>query len=44
MGEVRRSPPSHPDELAEHYWGMYTRRDRVEQAHPAELTPRDDRS
>ncbi|MEU2618455.1 SDR family NAD(P)-dependent oxidoreductase [Streptomyces sp. NPDC007157] len=34
----------HPDELAEHYWDMYTRRDRVEQAHPAELTPRDDRS
>ncbi|MET9085720.1 SDR family NAD(P)-dependent oxidoreductase [Streptomyces sp. NPDC004237] len=25
----------HPDELAEHYWEMYTRRDRVEQVHPA---------
>ncbi|MFG2964820.1 MULTISPECIES: SDR family NAD(P)-dependent oxidoreductase [unclassified Streptomyces] len=25
----------HPDELAEHYWDMYTRRDRVEQVHPA---------
>lgn len=32
-------PVVHPDELAEHYWDMYTRRDRVEQAHPAELTP-----
>jgi NADP-dependent 3-hydroxy acid dehydrogenase YdfG len=32
-------PTVHPDELAEHYWDMYTRRDRVEQVHPAELTP-----
>ncbi|MGN9841346.1 hypothetical protein ACTMTI_24775 [Nonomuraea sp. H19] len=24
---------------AEHYWDMYTRRDRVEQVHPASLTP-----
>lgn len=23
------------DELAEHYWDMYTKRDRVEQVHPA---------
>ncbi|MEU9450850.1 SDR family NAD(P)-dependent oxidoreductase [Streptomyces sp. NPDC048277] len=29
------TPAVHPDELAEHYWDMYTRRDRVEQAHPA---------
>ncbi|MFG3288259.1 SDR family NAD(P)-dependent oxidoreductase [Streptomyces sp. NPDC048179] len=28
-------PVIHPDELAEHYWDMYTRRDRVEQVHPA---------
>ncbi|MFE6171476.1 SDR family NAD(P)-dependent oxidoreductase [Streptomyces sp. NPDC056464] len=35
-------PVVHPDELAEHYWDMYTRRDRVEQAHPAALTPRAD--
>ncbi|RVX39011.1 short subunit dehydrogenase [Nonomuraea polychroma] len=28
-----------PDDLAEHYWDMYTRRDRVEQIHPASLTP-----
>ncbi|MEH0420779.1 SDR family NAD(P)-dependent oxidoreductase [Streptomyces sp. B21-083] len=32
-------PSVHPDQLAEHYWDMYTRRDRVEQAHPVELTP-----
>jgi len=32
-------PVVHPDELAGHYWDMYTRRDRVEQAHPVELTP-----
>ncbi|MFI6119021.1 SDR family NAD(P)-dependent oxidoreductase [Streptomyces sp. NPDC051064] len=32
-------PTVHPDQLAEHYWDMYTRRDRVEQAHPVELTP-----
>ncbi|GHH01105.1 SDR family NAD(P)-dependent oxidoreductase [Streptomyces lanatus] len=30
-------PVVHPDELAEHYWDMYTRRDRVEQAHPTAL-------
>ncbi|WP_416979735.1 SDR family NAD(P)-dependent oxidoreductase [Streptomyces sp. T028] len=35
-------PVVHPDELAEHYWDMYTRRDRVERAHPVELTPRAD--
>ena len=29
----------HPDQLAEHYWDMYTRRDRAELAHPVELTP-----
>ncbi|MFE4832869.1 SDR family NAD(P)-dependent oxidoreductase [Streptomyces sp. NPDC056672] len=34
-------PTVHPDELAQHYWDMYTKRDRVEQAHPAELTPSD---
>ncbi|MEU6308565.1 SDR family NAD(P)-dependent oxidoreductase [Streptomyces chartreusis] len=28
-------PVVHPGELAEHYWDMYTKRDRVEQAHPA---------
>jgi hypothetical protein len=28
-----------PDDLAEHYWDMYTRRDRVEQIHPASLAP-----
>lgn len=32
-------PSVHPDQLAEHYWDMYIRRDRVEQAHPVELTP-----
>ncbi|MFF4806340.1 SDR family NAD(P)-dependent oxidoreductase [Streptomyces sp. NPDC002144] len=32
-------PVVHPDELAEHYWNLYTRRDRVELAHPVELTP-----
>ncbi|MFF4507008.1 SDR family NAD(P)-dependent oxidoreductase [Streptomyces sp. NPDC001401] len=32
-------PVVHPDELAGHYWDMYTRRDRVEQAYPVELTP-----
>ncbi|MFF5140070.1 SDR family NAD(P)-dependent oxidoreductase [Streptomyces sp. NPDC013157] len=35
-------PVVHPDELAEHYWDMYTRRDRVERAHPVELTPQAD--
>ncbi|MGW3131111.1 SDR family NAD(P)-dependent oxidoreductase [Streptomyces sp. NPDC001123] len=33
-------PVVHPDELAGYYWDMYTRRDRVEQAHPVELTPK----
>ncbi|MGW1619787.1 SDR family NAD(P)-dependent oxidoreductase [Streptomyces sp. NPDC002172] len=33
-------PVVHPDELAGYYWDMYTRRDRVEQAYPAELTPK----
>ncbi len=28
-------PVTDPAELAEHYWDMYTRRDRVEQVHPA---------
>ncbi|OZC59735.1 short-chain dehydrogenase [Rhodococcus sp. 06-621-2] len=27
-----------PAELAEHYWDMYTRRDRVEQVHPSATT------
>ncbi|OKI08096.1 short-chain dehydrogenase [Streptomyces sp. CB02923] len=35
--------PSHPvvdpDDLAEHYWNMYTERDRVEQFHPESLPP-----
>ncbi|GGZ06781.1 hypothetical protein GCM10010327_41750 [Streptomyces nitrosporeus] len=30
---------AHPDELADHCWDMYTKRDRVEHAHPAELPP-----
>ncbi|MFE4369790.1 SDR family NAD(P)-dependent oxidoreductase [Streptomyces sp. NPDC056835] len=34
-------PTVHPDELAQHYWDMYTQRNRTEQAHPAELTPPD---
>ncbi|MFE4449993.1 SDR family NAD(P)-dependent oxidoreductase [Streptomyces sp. NPDC056796] len=29
-----------PDDLAEHFWDMYTKRDRVEQFHPESLTPR----
>ncbi|WP_181009553.1 hypothetical protein [Streptomyces sp. SM11] len=28
-----------PDDLATDYWSMYTRRDRVEQFHPATVTP-----
>ncbi|MEW2402465.1 SDR family NAD(P)-dependent oxidoreductase [Streptomyces sp. NPDC046862] len=32
-------PVVDPAELAEHYWDMYTRRDRVEQAHPVAPTP-----
>ncbi|GAA0921160.1 MULTISPECIES: hypothetical protein [Streptomyces violaceusniger group] len=27
-------PVADPDDPAEHYWDMYTRRDRVEQFHP----------
>ncbi|WP_063729074.1 SDR family NAD(P)-dependent oxidoreductase [Streptomyces sp. RTd22] len=34
-----RFPVVDPDELAEHYWDMYTKRDRVEQFHPETLTP-----
>ncbi|MFE4369794.1 hypothetical protein ACFRMN_16495 [Streptomyces sp. NPDC056835] len=34
-------PLVHPDELAERYWELYTKRDRVELAHPVELTPPD---
>ncbi|WP_030757417.1 SDR family NAD(P)-dependent oxidoreductase [Streptomyces sp. NRRL F-5135] len=33
-------PIADPDDLAEHYWDMYTKRDRVEQFHPESLTPR----
>ncbi|MFD6281282.1 SDR family NAD(P)-dependent oxidoreductase [Streptomyces sp. NPDC060209] len=32
-------PVVDPDDLAEHYWDMYTKRDRVEQFHPESLTP-----
>ncbi|TBO54898.1 SDR family NAD(P)-dependent oxidoreductase [Streptomyces kasugaensis] len=32
-------PVADPDDLAEHYWNMYTERDRVEQFHPESLTP-----
>ncbi|MER5802149.1 SDR family NAD(P)-dependent oxidoreductase [Streptomyces mirabilis] len=32
-------PTVDPDELAHHYWDMYTKRDRVEQIHPAFLAP-----
>ncbi|MDT0267240.1 hypothetical protein RM844_13190 [Streptomyces sp. DSM 44915] len=38
-GHLADFPTVHPDQLADHYWDMYTRRDRVEQAHPVELTP-----
>jgi short-subunit dehydrogenase len=31
-----------PDDLAEYYWDMYTRRDRVEQIHPTSLAPQAD--
>ncbi|MGW7517482.1 hypothetical protein ACWGJ2_18020 [Streptomyces sp. NPDC054796] len=34
-----RSPVADPDDLAEHYWGMYTKRDRVERFHPESMTP-----
>ncbi|WSQ06373.1 SDR family oxidoreductase [Streptomyces sp. NBC_01231] len=33
-------PVVDPDELAEQYWDMYTKRDRVEQIHPAHLAER----
>ncbi|GAA4621544.1 SDR family NAD(P)-dependent oxidoreductase [Actinoallomurus vinaceus] len=32
-------PVVDPDDLAEHYWDMYTKRDRVEQVHPESLAP-----
>ncbi|MDJ1132901.1 SDR family NAD(P)-dependent oxidoreductase [Streptomyces iconiensis] len=32
-------PVADPDDLAEDYWNMYTKRDRVEQFHPEPLTP-----
>jgi len=32
-------PVVDPDELAGHYWDMYTKRDRVEQFHPESLAP-----
>ncbi|MGV2917720.1 SDR family NAD(P)-dependent oxidoreductase [Streptomyces alfalfae] len=32
-------PVTDPDDLAEDYWNMYTRRDRVERFHPESLTP-----
>lgn len=32
-------PVVDPDDLAEHYWNMYTERDRVEQFHPEAQTP-----
>ncbi|MFJ7948922.1 SDR family NAD(P)-dependent oxidoreductase [Streptomyces sp. NPDC096354] len=38
-GDFADFPTVHPDQLAEHYWDMYIKRDRVEQAHPVELTP-----
>ncbi|MEV6424918.1 SDR family NAD(P)-dependent oxidoreductase [Streptomyces sp. NPDC051662] len=38
-GVTGHIPTVHPDELAQHYWDMYTQRDRTEQAHPAQLTP-----
>ncbi|MFJ9706312.1 SDR family NAD(P)-dependent oxidoreductase [Streptomyces sp. NPDC101234] len=40
MGEMAAAampdagPLVNPDDLAEHYWDMYTKRDRVEQIHP----------
>ncbi|GAA0454637.1 SDR family NAD(P)-dependent oxidoreductase [Streptomyces stramineus] len=34
-----RFPVVDPDDLAEHYWNMYTKRDRVEQFHPESITP-----
>ncbi|ARQ70739.1 SDR family NAD(P)-dependent oxidoreductase [Streptomyces marincola] len=38
-GDFAGVPTVHPDQLAEHYWDMYTKRDHVELAHPVELTP-----
>ncbi|WP_411152709.1 SDR family NAD(P)-dependent oxidoreductase [Streptomyces sp. A30] len=35
-------PVTDPDELAQQYWDMYTKRDRVEQIHPAPLAPQAD--
>lgn len=32
-------PVADPDDLAEHYWDLYTKRDRVEQIHPEPLAP-----
>ena len=32
-------PVADPDELGEHYWDMYVKRDRVERFHPETLTP-----
>ncbi|QYN36084.1 SDR family NAD(P)-dependent oxidoreductase [Pseudonocardia sp. DSM 110487] len=32
-------PVVDPDDLAEHYWDMYTKRDRVERIHPESLAP-----
>jgi short-subunit dehydrogenase len=43
-GAGREIPTVHPDELAEYYWDMYTKRDRIEQAYPAMLTPSDNTS
>lgn len=34
-----RLPVVDPDDLAEHYWDMYTKRDRVERFHPEPPTP-----
>ncbi|AGP59931.1 hypothetical protein M271_42780 [Streptomyces rapamycinicus NRRL 5491] len=33
-------PVADPDDLAEHYWDMYAKRDRVEQFHPEPPAPR----
>ncbi|MGW0582293.1 SDR family NAD(P)-dependent oxidoreductase [Streptomyces sp. NPDC002920] len=33
-------PVVDPDDLAEHYWDMYTKRDRVERIHPEPVAPR----
>ncbi|MER5178564.1 SDR family NAD(P)-dependent oxidoreductase [Streptomyces sp. NPDC002896] len=38
-GDGPRLPVVDPDDLAEHYWDMYIKRDRVEQFHPESLTP-----